>query len=671
MNDNGNTKRSASRRPPIALFVWLGIFLVIGLFFLLSNGSNKKVDKFTPHEFVTALENGEIISAEVTTGPERFFLIKGKFKKKESKESSSPEQAISDEETKDYEVNIPATDALIEKLQSGKVSQLVYEEDDSWWHGIILNVVIGIAIIAILYFMFARQMRGSGGGALQFGKSRARMIMPEDIKTRFDDVAGCEEAKAETKEIVDYLRDPLKYKLLGGRIPKGALLTGPPGTGKTLMAKAVAGEANVPFFSISGSDFIEMFVGVGASRVRDMFDQARKNAPSVIFIDEIDAVGRSRFSGIGGGHDEREQTLNAMLVEMDGLESLNGAVIVLAATNRVDVLDPALLRPGRFDRQIVIDLPDISGRRKILDVHAKNVKLASDVDLDSLARSTPGFSGADLANLMNEAALLAARYNHTAASQADLEEARDKVCFGAERRSRVIPDHERKLTAYHEAGHALVNIHCKHGTPLHKVTIIPRGQALGLTMMMDHVDRYSRTKNEMLDTIAMSLGGRVAEELVLEDISSGASQDIAHATNIAHAMVCSFGMSEKLGPVKYGERSEHIYVGRDITRNDSCSEETLREIDLEVKAIISAQKDRASAILTEHRDQLEKLANALLEKETMDARQVYELLDIPMPVSSVKEESNESPESSVSESPVTEQKTSDSEETNSTAEPEA
>ena len=321
-----------------------------------------------------------------------------------------------------------------------------------------------------------------------------------------------------------------------------------------------------------------------------------------------------------------------MLVEMDGLESLNGAVIVLAATNRVDVLDPALLRPGRFDRPIVIDLPDIRGRRQILDVHAKNLRLAPTVDLDSVARSTPGFSGADLANLMNEAALLAARYNHTEATQADLEEARDKVCFGAERRSRIIPPHEKKLTAYHEAGHALVNIHCEHGTPLHKVTIIPRGQALGLTMMMDHVDRYSRTRNEMLDTIAMSLGGRVAEEIVLDDISSGASQDIAHATNIAHAMVCAYGMSEKLGPVKYGERSEHIYVGRDITRNDSCSEETLREIDLEVKNIVSAQKDRATAILTQHRDQLEKLARALLENETLDAKQVYDLLEIPMPV---------------------------------------
>lgn len=638
MSDNDNMKRSASRRPPTALFIWLGIFLVIGLFFLFSDKSSGKTLKLTPHDFVVALEKGEIASAEITTGPERFFLIKGKLKQKGSAGTPQETKNLTAQGEQKYEVHLPATDDLIAKLQSGKVAQLVYEEDNSWWQGILFNVIIGIIIITILYFVFARQMRGSGSGAMQFGKSRARMILPDDIKTRFDDVAGCEEAKAETKEIVDYLRDPLKYKLLGGRIPKGALLTGPPGTGKTLMAKAVAGEANVPFFSISGSDFIEMFVGVGASRVRDMFDQARKNAPSVIFIDEIDAVGRSRFSGIGGGHDEREQTLNAMLVEMDGLESLNGAVIVLAATNRVDVLDPALLRPGRFDRQIVIDLPDIRGRRQILDVHAKNVKLAPSVDLDSLARSTPGFSGADLANLMNEAALLAARYDHEAATQNDLEEARDKVCFGAERRSRVIPAHERKLTAYHEAGHALVNIHCEHGTPLHKVTIIPRGQALGLTMMMDHVDRYSRTRNEMLDTIAMSLGGRVAEEIVLDDISSGASQDIAHATNIAHAMVCSFGMSEKLGPVKYGERSEHIYVGRDITRNDSCSEETLREIDLEVKNIVSAQKDRATAILTEHRDQLEKLATALLEKETMDAKQVYALLEIPMPESAADEE---------------------------------
>ncbi len=638
MSDDRKPKK-VSKRPPAALFVWLFIFLAGAALFAFSGGSDAGKNELTPSEFVSILKKGAIISARITPGPERFFMIRGEYslarlidKTAEESNAALTKPLTADKEgVVPYSVNIPATDELIAELQSGKISKLSYEQDDSWWQSALLHMAVAIVVIIFFYFLFGRQIRSAGGGAMQFGKSKARMIPPNELKTRFDDVAGCDEAKEETKEIVEYLKDPLKFKLLGGRIPKGALLTGPPGTGKTLMAKAVAGEANVPFFSISGSDFVEMFVGVGASRVRDMFDQARKNAPSVIFIDEIDAVGRSRFSGIGGGHDEREQTLNAMLVEMDGLETQDGAVIVLAATNRVDVLDPALLRPGRFDRQIVIDLPDIRGRRQILGVHAKNIKLSKEADLDSLARSTPGFSGADLANLINEAALLAARNERTEATQADLEEARDKVCFGRERRSRKIPEHERKLTAYHEAGHALVNIHCEHCTPLHKVTIIPRGQALGLTMMMDHIDRYSRTRNEMLDTIAMSLGGRVAEELVLDDISSGASQDIAQATNIAHAMVCAFGMSDSMGPVKYGERSDHIYLGRDITRNQSCSEETLREIDMEVKRLVTAQKDRATAILSEHRDQLEKLAQALLKDETLDAKQIYELLEIPFP----------------------------------------
>ncbi len=634
MSDDRKQKKPL-KRPPAALFVWLFIFLAGAALFAFGGGQGTAAGTMTPAEFITALKNGAVISARITPGPDRFFMIRGEYSTAAGTEKADPAQTklltANNDGVKEYTVNLPATDELITELQSGKVRKLSYEQDDSWWKGLLLNLVIAIVIIIFLYFLLGRQIRGAGGSAMQFGKSKARMIPPDELKTRFDDVAGCDEAKEETKEIVEYLKDPLKFKLLGGKIPRGALLTGPPGTGKTLMAKAVAGEANVPFFAISGSDFVEMFVGVGASRVRDMFEQARKNAPSVIFIDEIDAVGRSRFSGIGGGHDEREQTLNAMLVEMDGLETQDGAVIVLAATNRVDVLDPALLRPGRFDRQIVIDLPDIRGRRQILAVHAKKIKLSKEADLDSIARSTPGFSGADLANLINEAALLAARNERTEATQADLEEARDKVCFGRERRSRKIPAHERKLTAYHEAGHALVNIHCEHCTPLHKVTIIPRGQALGLTMMMDHVDRYSRTRGEMLDTIAMSLGGRVAEELVLDDISSGASQDIAQATNLAHAMVCAFGMSDAMGPVKYGERADHIYLGRDITRNQSCSEETLREIDLEVKKLVSTQKDRATAILTEHRDQLEKLAQALLTEETMDAKQIYELLEIPLP----------------------------------------
>lgn len=631
MNENPNMKssgRNPERKVPVALFIWLGIFVAGMLFLLFRDNSAEAVVKMQPADFIAALKNHELSQVRVSTDSgSKFYRISGKWLKsgngKETDKSLTPVN---------FQVLIPPTEDLVRDLQNKDyLKELVYEEDENWWKDLIINLTIGIMIIAFIYFIFARQIRGAGRGAMQFGKSKARMIPPNELKTRFDDVAGCDEAKEETREIVEYLKDPLKYKLLGGKIPKGALLTGPPGTGKTLMAKAVAGEANVPFFSISGSDFVEMFVGVGASRVRDMFDQARRNAPSVIFIDEIDAVGRSRFSGIGGGHDEREQTLNAMLVEMDGLETQDGAVIVLAATNRVDVLDPALLRPGRFDRQIVIDLPDIRGRRQILDVHAKNIKLDPSADLDVIARSTPGFSGADLANLINEAALLAARNERPAATQSDLEEARDKVCFGRERRSRKIPEHERKLTAFHEAGHTIVNLFCEHGTPLHKVTIIPRGQALGLTMMMDQVDRYSRTKNEMLDTICMSLGGRVAEELVLDDISSGASQDIAHATDIARAMVCAFGMSDKMGPMKYGERADHIYLGRDITRNESCSEETLREIDLEVKMILSEQKARATAILTEHRDKLDKLAAELLEKETLDTKQIHELLDLPLP----------------------------------------
>ncbi|MBR2435591.1 MAG: ATP-dependent zinc metalloprotease FtsH [Lentisphaeria bacterium] len=526
-----------------------------------------------------------------------------------------------------YTTRLYATDKLITQLQKNGV-KVTYLQRDNWYKSLIVNVVIGILIVGFIYFLFSRQIRNAGKGAMQFGKSKARMILPEEHGKKFSDVAGCDEAKEETKEIVDYLKDPLKFKMLGGKIPRGALLSGPPGTGKTLMAKAVSGESGVPFFAISGSDFVEMFVGVGASRVRDMFEQARKHAPSLIFIDEIDAVGRSRFTGIGGGHDEREQTLNALLVEMDGLETQEG-VIVLAATNRADVLDPALLRPGRFDRQIVIDLPDIKGRLQILEGHAKTIKLEPAADLSVIAKSTPGFSGADLANLINEAALLAARNNRTAATQSDLEEARDKVCFGRERRSRQLPEHERRLTAWHEAGHTIVNLFCDYGVPLHKVTIIPRGRALGMTMMMEHEDRYSRTRLEMLDSIAMSMGGRVAEELVFGDITSGAQQDISHATDLAHAMVCAFGMSDKIGPIKYDSRSEHIYLGRDITRNESCSEETLREIDKEVGRIIREGHERAVKLLTEHRDMLDKLANALLEKETMSAAEIRTLLELP------------------------------------------
>ncbi len=662
MNDKKDppkkTLPGAKRKPPASLFLWLLAFLVLAsLIVFQSSPYFAATEEWSANEFLAHLERGEIVTAEVMPESDKILAVSGEFKiipkadadksdagaKKDNGKASAPEIVEKDltkpAESADagkktapklklkYNTRIYATDPIISKLEEKGV-QTVYLERDVWWKSLLLNLAIAIPILLVFYFIFTRQIHGAGSGAIQFGKSRARMIDPNENHTKFDDVAGCDEAKEEMKEIVEYLRDPLKFKLLGGKIPRGALLTGPPGTGKTLMAKAVSGEASVPFFSISGSDFVEMFVGVGASRVRDMFQQARKNAPCLIFIDEIDAVGRSRFSGIGGGHDEREQTLNALLVEMDGLETQEG-VIVIAATNRVDVLDPALLRPGRFDRQIVIDLPDIVGRRKILAVHAKNIKLAKDVDLDAVAKSTPGFSGADLANLINEAALLAARNNKDAATQSDLEEARDKVCFGRERRSRKIPERDRRLTAWHESGHAIVNLFLENSIPLHKVTIIPRGQALGLTMMMEHEDRYSRSRLEMLDIITTDLGGRVAEEIALGDITSGASQDIAHATNLARAMVCSYGMSDKLGTVQYGERADHIYLGRDITRNEACSEQTQREIDDEVKRIIGECKMRATKIITEQRERLDKLANALLERETISGADIRKLLDLP------------------------------------------
>jgi cell division protease FtsH len=669
MNEKDPLKKTLpgpKRRPPASLFLWLLAFLILASLIVFNSSPYFSApEEWTANQFLSRLEKGEIVTAEVMPESDKILAISGEFRnapataaktadeagtdhaqveKKDEDKLSAPavvekdltrpaESAVSGKKSAakklklKYSTRIYATDSIITKLEEKGV-QTVYLERDVWWKSLLLNLAIAVPILLVFYFIFTRQIHGAGSSAIQFGKSRARMILPDEHHTKFDDVAGCDEAKEEMKEIVEYLRDPLKFKLLGGKIPRGALLTGPPGTGKTLMAKAVSGEASVPFFSISGSDFVEMFVGVGASRVRDMFQQARKHAPCLIFIDEIDAVGRSRFSGIGGGHDEREQTLNALLVEMDGLETQEG-VIVIAATNRVDVLDPALLRPGRFDRQIVIDLPDIVGRRKILDVHAKNIKLDPKADLDAIAKSTPGFSGADLANLINEAALLAARNNQDAATQADLEEARDKVCFGRERRSRKIPERDRKLTAWHESGHAIVNLFLENSIPLHKVTIIPRGQALGLTMMMEHEDRYSRSRLEMLDIITTDLGGRVAEEIALGDITSGASQDIAHATNLARAMVCSYGMSEKLGTVQYGERADHIYLGRDITRNEACSEQTQREIDDEVKRIISECKARAAQIITEQRERLDKLANALLERETISGADIRKLLDLP------------------------------------------
>jgi cell division protease FtsH len=494
---------------------------------------------------------------------------------------------------------------------------------------VVMNLLWGIAPFLILgvlfWFFFIRQIKAAGKGALSFGKSKARMLAKDRNKTTFKDVAGVDEAIEEVSELVEFLKDPKKFQRLGGRIPKGVLMVGPPGTGKTLLAKAIAGEADAAFFSISGSDFVEMFVGVGASRVRDMFEQARKSTPCLIFIDEIDAVGRSRGHGLGGGNDEREQTLNALLVEMDGFDTQEG-IIIIAATNRPDVLDPALLRPGRFDRQVTVNLPDVRGREGILKVHAKNVKLLPEVDLSVIARGTPGYSGAELANLLNEAALLAARTNKKGVGQMELEEARDKVRWGRERRSMAMSDEEKRATAWHEAGHALANVLLKHTHPLHKVTIIPRGRALGVTMSLPKEDMLNMRRKQAIDTIIMTMAGRIAEEYVTDDISSGAAMDIQQATQLAKAMVMHWGMSERLGNVLYGEAQEYVFLGRDMMRTKDYSEATAMEIDSEVKRIVDGAFQTAKQLIEANRDKLELVASSLLEYETLDGAQVEQIV---------------------------------------------
>ena len=627
---------STDGQPPVprksskASFVWFAIFLVIGILLVYKLQGGGSAETFSQNRFEKYLVEDKIISAIVSSETDRILYIKGKFK---LSQAEIEQQTVKDGEAgKDfglYSTRVIFSEQFNQQLQS-KCPLVKIEPKENWW-SLLATILPALLIIGLIYFLFSRQLKMAGKGAMSFGKSKARMIMPNDLKISFDDIAGADEAKEETKEIIDFLKDPLKFKLLGGKIPRGALLTGAPGTGKTLLAKAVASEANVPFFAISGSDFVEMFVGVGASRVRDMFENARRHSPCLIFIDEIDAVGRSRFSGMGGGHDEREQTLNAMLVEMDGLETQSG-VIVLAATNRPDVLDPALLRPGRFDRQIVLDLPDIKGRRQILDVHAKTIRVDKDVDLDIIAKSTSGFSGADIANLCNEAALLAARHDKEAAEHDDFEEARDKVRWGRERKSRRMTDKERKLTAYHEAGHALVSINCTNVDPLHKVTIIPRGQAyLGATLTMPKEDSYTQSKNQLLDQLAVLMGGRAAEELIFKDVTSGASSDIEHSSRIARLMVCTFGMNDKIGPIQYRPYHEQIHVRSDALPAETYSNETAQTIDREVQLLIETSYKRAMDILTTQHDKLEKLSQELLEKETLNAAAIYKLLEIDPP----------------------------------------
>ena len=528
---------------------------------------------------------------------------------------------------KEFTTVVPNNDAsLISKLQAKNVDiKAELPPQPPWWTGI-LSSVLPMLLIVGLWFMMMNNSGGGGGRVMNFGKSRARRYDEDKIKVTFKDVAGADEAKQELQEVVEFLKQPQKYNDLGAKIPKGVLLYGPPGTGKTLLAKAVAGEAGVPFFSISGSDFVEMFVGVGASRVRDLFEQAKKSAPCIVFIDEIDAVGRQRGAGLGGGHDEREQTLNQLLVEMDGFGA-NEGIIMIAATNRPDILDPALLRPGRFDRQIVVDRPDIKGRTEILKVHVKGKPIGDDVQLEIIAQRTPGFTGADLSNLVNEAALMTARKNKKKINMPEMEEAAERVIMGPERKSRVISDNEKKLTAYHEGGHTVVGMLLEHTDPVHKVTIIPRGRAGGYTLSLPKEDRYYATRSEMLDELKVLLGGRVAEALVLKEISSGASNDLQRATALARQMICEYGMSEKIGPVTFGHRQDQVFLGRDIARDKDYSEEVAAEIDKEVRTFLDDAYAATEKLLNDNMDKLHVIAQALIERETLEKEEIADLIE--------------------------------------------
>ena len=596
----GNMGRSA--------LIWLVILLLLATLFNLFQGpgGNTGSRDIAYSEFIQAVEMGSIQEVTIT--------------------GSKITGTLSDASR--FTTFMPEDPGLVDRLTRSGVRFEVAPEENNFLLGALISWFPMLLLIAVWIF-FMRQMQGGGkGGAMGFGKSKARLLTEHQIKVTFDDVAGVEEAKEELEEIVEFLKDPQKFQRLGGKIPKGALLVGPPGTGKTLLARAVAGEAHVPFFTISGSDFVEMFVGVGASRVRDMFEQGKKNAPCIIFIDEIDAVGRHRGAGLGGGNDEREQTLNQLLVEMDGFET-NEGIILLAATNRPDVLDPALLRPGRFDRQVVVPLPDIIGREKILEVHMRKTPLAADVNAHVIARGTPGFSGADLANLVNEASLLAARKGKRVVAMSEFEAAKDKVMMGTERRSMVMTEEEKTMTAYHEAGHALVSLHCTHLDPIHKATIIPRGLALGMVLSLPERDEYSFKRQKMLDHLAMAMGGRVAEELVFgyDEVSSGAAGDIQSSTSLARKMVTLWGMSDKLGPIQYAANEQEVFLGHSVSQQKNVSEETAKLIDEEIKRFVNEGYERAKKLLTKHRDQLNLIGEALLEYETLTGEELQSLLD--------------------------------------------
>ena len=586
------------------LALWMVIGLIVILLFQLFQQNQSPRGEIVFSDFLKKVESGEV--REVT--------LKGNNVSGRLSDGSS---------FRTFTADYPD---LVKSLKDRGVKIDVKPPDTNSWLAIVLQWVPMLLFIGVWIF-FMRQMQGGGAKALSFGKARARLISEKQNKVTFQDVAGVDEAKEELREIIEFLKDPPKFQKLGGKIPKGVLLVGPPGTGKTLLAKAIAGEANVPFFSISGSDFVEMFVGVGASRVRDLFEQGKKHAPCIIFMDEIDAVGRHRGAGLGGGHDEREQTLNQLLVEMDGFET-NEGVILIAATNRPDVLDPALLRPGRFDRQVVVARPDVKGREEILKVHSRRIPLAPKVDLKVLARGTPGFSGADLANLVNEAALLAARQDKKVVEMIDFENAKDKVLMGVERRSMIISEVEKKTIAYHEGGHALVADLLPGADPLHKVTIIPRGRALGLTQQLPTDDRYNYSKEYLMDRITILLGGRAAEEIVLNQRTTGAGDDLEKATEMARKMVCEWGMSEKMGPLTFGKSEEHIFLGREMSRAKDYSEDTAILIDSEIKRIVTDCASRARQMIESNIQKLHLLARALLERESLDGEEIARLLRV-------------------------------------------
>ena len=623
-NSNNPKAPKPQRFQPRVLYIYLLILGVLIALFFANPNSGLSVKNLTISELIEKVEAGEIRAWEGTMKPNASYgregySISGVFR------PDSVGAELTGSEVLEEGVRFFAQGRLTEDDFLLLRDYFNERQSSTLLQDVLVSFLPFILIVSLLYFLFVRQLKSAGRGAMSFGKSKAKMLTRDKDTVIFKDVAGCDEAKEEVSEVVDFLKDPKKYQKIGGKIPKGVLMVGPPGTGKTLLAKAVAGEADVPFFSISGSDFVEMFVGVGAARVRDMFEQGRKNAPCIVFIDEIDAVGRQRGAGLGGGNDEREQTLNSLLVEMDGFDGHEG-VIIIAATNRPDVLDNALLRPGRFDRQVTIDLPDLNGRHEILKVHAKKIVLSEDVQLETVARNTPGFSGADLANLLNEGALIAARNNKKIVEIQDLDEARDKISYGRERR-KLMDAEDRKITAYHEAGHAIVQAVVDDGTlPVYKVTIIPRGQSLGSTMFMPKKDILNHSKKRLLNQICCGMGGRCAEEIIFDDITSGASGDIKMVTKTARHMVCDWGMTE-LGPVALGENKDHVFLGQEIQRSQNYSESTAIQIDKKIHDIVSEQHQRAKEILKENRVALEVCAQALLEYETIEGKHVYEILE--------------------------------------------